>query len=258
MKRLDFNCFSGNWPFHKVRYNTLEKLAELHHRVKIEGGFVSSLEAIFYQDPYEAEKSLAKEIEGTEYMQAMVLNPMLPAWKDDLARAVKELNIKAVRLMPGFHNYRLTDAVMDEVADALRSYRLPLIITLRMEDERITWMFHPKTVDLNDVIAFLGKYDDIPTIVANIRCHQVEALYSLFERRLNLFIDVSGFKDGLFPVEKAWQSPAQGHIVYGSLAPIFELQSTVLNVDAADIGPDAKEEIFGGDLFLALISANDK
>ena len=258
MKRMDFNFFSGNWPFHKVRYNTLQKVSELHKRVNIEGGIVSSLEAIFYQDPYEAEKALAKEIKGTSYMQAMVLNPMLPGWKYDLERAVSELSVKAVRLMPGFHGYRLTDAVMDEVADALRLYKLPLIITLRMEDERVTWMFHPKTVDMNDVIAFLEKNDDIVTLVSNIRLHQIAALNDLFEKRYNLFVDTSGLKDSLFTMELVWQSPARNHVVYGSLAPIFELQSTSLLVDAADIDPDAKEEIFGGDIFLALLNAHNE
>ena len=47
MKRIDFNCFSGNWPFHKVRYNTVEKIAQLHQRCGVEGGFISACEAIF-------------------------------------------------------------------------------------------------------------------------------------------------------------------------------------------------------------------
>jgi len=253
MKRLDFNCFTGNWPFHKVRYNTVAKITELHKRVNIEGGIISSLEAIFYQDPYEAEKALAKELKGTSYMHAMILNPMLPGWKDDLARAQKELDIKAIRLMPGFHNYLLTDAVMDEVADAVRACKLPLIITLRMEDERTTWMFHPKTVDMNDVVAFLEKNPDIITIVANIRFHQLAALEDQFNKRFNLFVDISGFKDGLFTMEKAWQSTARDHLIYGSLAPIFELQSTSILLDAADIGPDAKETIFSGNGLLELM-----
>jgi len=253
MKKMDFNCLSGNWPFHKIRYNTVEKIRELHNRVGIEGGFISSCEAIFYQEPYEAEKSLAKELKGTPYMQALVLNPTLPGWKDDLDRAVSELSIKAVRLLPGFHNYLLTDPVMDEVANALRTYKLPLIITLRIEDERCTWMFHPKAVDMNDVIAFLEKNEDIITIVANIRFHQLDALEEQFNKRFNLFVDISGFKDGLFTMEKAYQSSARDHLIYGSMAPLFEMQATTLLLDAADIGFDAKEDIYSGNGLMDLM-----
>ena len=62
MEHMDFNCFTGNWPFYRVRYNTVEKLAQLHSRIGITGGYISALEAIFYQDPYEAELALAKEL----------------------------------------------------------------------------------------------------------------------------------------------------------------------------------------------------
>ena len=97
---------------------------EKHRSCGIEGGFVSALESIFYQDPYEAEVLLAEAVKGTAYRHAMILNPTLPGWKDDLARAVRELDIKAVRLVPGFHGYKLTDAVMDEVTSLLVQYDL--------------------------------------------------------------------------------------------------------------------------------------
>ncbi len=253
MKKLDFNCFCGNWPFNKVRYNTFKKLSELHSRLGIEGGFVSSCEAIFYQDPYEAEKDLAASIKGTNYMQAQIINPKLPGWKDDLNRGVNELSIKAVRLMPGFHDYLLTDDIMDELIEALREYKLPMIITLRMKDERSTWMIHPRTIELSELCSFLEKTEDIITIVANIRTAQTTALHDQFNKRFNLFVDTSGLKDGKFPIESIWQSPTREHLIYGSLAPILEPHSTALLVDAADIGSDAKETIYSGNGIMELL-----
>ena len=64
MAKVDFNCYVGNWPFHRIRNNTLEDLKKLHKKVGIDYGYVSALEAIFYHDPYEADALLAKEIEG--------------------------------------------------------------------------------------------------------------------------------------------------------------------------------------------------
>ena len=244
MKRMDYNCFTGNWPFHKIRCNTIEKLAALHRNAGIEVGVISSLEAIFYQDPYEAEKALAAEIAGTGYLQAMVLNPALPGWREDLQRAVKELNIKAVRLLPGFHDYRLTDPVMEEVAAALRRYHLPLLITLRLEDARTTWMFHPKSVELPELSAFLAQHRELPTLIANIQMHEIAALNDLWEQRTNLFFDTSGLKDGLFAIERLWETPARGHLVYGSLAPLFEMQSTLLTVEKAQLPAADRAGIF--------------
>lgn len=253
MNRIDYNCFTGNWPFHKVRCNTIAKLSALHHRVGIENGIVSSLEAIFYQDPYEAEKALAVEIAGTGYVQAFVCNPTLPGWREDLRRAVKELSIRAVRLLPGFHGYRLTDSLMEEVAAVLRAYSLPLILTLRLEDVRVTWMCHPQAVELQDVAAFLSKYPDIPTMVANIQKYELPALYGLLTQRDNLFLDTSGLKDGLFIMEQLHETPVKGHLVYGSLAPLFELQSTALLVEKAQIAETDREQIFNNHFLNTLL-----
>lgn len=252
MKRLDFSCFSGNWPFHKVRYNTVAKIAELHKRCGIEGGLISSCEAIFYQDPYEAEVSLARELEGTGYRQAMVLNPTLPGWKDDLRRAVEQLGIKAIRLVPGYHGYLLTDAVMDEVSGALQQYKLPLIITLRTEDARTAWMLMPRTIPMDEVKAYLEKNPDIPTLIANIRVNEVASLAELFKVRENLFIDTSGFMKGLFPVDDAYPM-VKGQMVFGSNAPLSEMQSISFLVDHAAISSAQKEAIYSGEGFLRYI-----
>lgn len=254
MKRLDFNGFSGNWPFFKVRYNTVEKIARLHARCGITGGFISSLEAIFYQDPYEAELELARQLHGTAYLHAMVLNPRLPGWKDDVKRAVRQLNIKAVRLVPGFQGYALSDPVMEEVSACLREYKLPLIITLRMRDERTMWMLQPANVEIGELTAYLDKNPDIPTLLTHIRAAEVEKLSPQLTARENLFVDISGFKDGLFVLDRMWSdTAAKGHIVYGSGAPLMEMQATTLQIDTAELPEEAKAEIFGGEKLLAYL-----
>lgn len=254
MKRLDFNGFAGNWPFFKVRNNTVEKLAQLHAHCGITGGFVSSLEAIFYQDPYEAELALARQLKGTPYLHAMTLNPMLPGWKDDLKRGVKQLNIKAVRLVPGFQGYTLADPVLEEVAADLQVYGLPVILTLRMRDERTMWMIQPDNVSVEALQGFLDKYPDIPTVVTHIRAAEAEKLAPQFAARENLFVDISGFKDGLFVLDRmATESAARGHLVYGSGAPLMEMQATTLQIDTAQIPEETKAEIFGGEKLLAYL-----
>ena len=255
MKRMDFNCYCGNWPFFRTRCNTLQKLTELHRRCGITGGFVSSCEAIFYQDPYEAEEMLSKELAGTSYMHAMTLNPMLPSWKDDLKRAVEKLNIRAVRLMPGFHDYSLMNPVLESVCDALRAYRLPLLLTLRIRDERTSWIFSPKSVPLEDVAAFLDHNKDILTLLACARKAETIKLRAQFEGRCNLFTDVSGFKDGNFAVEAACEAIGREHIVYGSSAPLLELQSTTIIVEKANLDEYTRNDILSGTYLLTLLES---
>lgn len=253
MKRMDLNCYCGNWPFFHVRYNTVEKVAQLHSRCGIEGGLISSSEAIFYQDPYEAEVQLAKALEGTPYMHAMTLNPTIPGWKDDLARAVKDLNIKAVRLMPGFHNYTLQDPVLEQVCGALRNYRLPLILTLRIRDERTAWMFSPRKLETQEVAAFLDQNKDIVTLLACARVKEISQLKEQFTARDNLFADVSGCKDGNYVIETISNWIGSEHIVYGSSAPLLEMQATTIIVDRAKLPEETRARIFSGEAMLKLI-----
>lgn len=255
MKKMDFNCYCGNWPFYRVRYNTIEKLSALHARQSIEGGFVSAMEAIFYQDPYEAEKALAKDLEGTAYMQALILNPTLTGWKDDLRRAVKELNIKAVRLMPGFHNYTLADDCVQEACDAIREYQLPLLLTMRIRDERTAWIFSPRSLPIDEIAAFLDKNKDILTILACARSAEVAQLKAQFDARDNLFTEMSGFKDCPELSEVAALTVAKDRILYGSSAPLLEINSTTIMLERSLISDDDKENIFSGKYFLAQMNS---
>lgn len=251
MMRLDFNGFTGNWPFFKIRNNTVQKVALLHKRHGIEGGFMSALEAIFYQDPYEAELELSRQLEGTPYMHAMILNPTLPGWKDDLKRAVEKLHIKAVRIVPGFQGYALKDPVMDEVASALDQYNLPLIITMRMRDERTMFIIQPENIPVEDLREFLDKNPGIPTLITHIRAAETEKLSDQLVARENLFVDISGFKDGLFVLDHMVKDTAAcGHLVYGSGAPLMEMMATTLQIETGELEDEEKAQIFSGEKWM--------
>lgn len=251
MKRFDCNCFAGNWPFYKVRYNTVEKIRDLHERIGITGGFISACESIFYQDPYEAEADLAEKLKGTPYHQAMILNPTLPGWKADLKRGVEELNIKAVRLMPTYHKYALTDPVLKELADAVKAYDLPLLLTFRLRDERCMWMFQADFIDIGQVRTFLETYTDIPTLLTDASAYEMQQLADVFKKRTDLFADCSGLKDGLFAADRAYEVIGD-RLVYGSAAPLLEMQASFYNVTMSLIPEDAKPKILSGENFLAL------
>lgn len=251
MERFDCNCFTGNWPFYKVRYNTVEKVRALHSRIGITGGFISACEAIFYQDPYEAEVDLARELEGTPYYQAMILNPTLPGWQADLKRCVEQLHIKAVRLMPTYHKYALTDPVLDAVCQAVKSYDLPLLLTLRLRDERCMYMFQADFVNKDEVAAFLNKYRDVVTLLTDASAYELELMKDVFAERENLFADCSGLKDGLFAADKAYTAIGD-KLVYGSAAPLLEMQASFYTITMSLLSDDKKGEILSGEKFLAL------
>lgn len=256
MNPMDFSCFTGNWPFHKVRCNTVEALTRQHRRCGITGGYISAFEAIFYQDPYEVEKCLAEELAGTSYRHALVLNPTLPVWQADLHRAVEELQIQAVRLIPAYHGYSLTDPVMEQVMETLQAYNLPLILTYQLEDPRSAWMFRPRAVEPAELTAFLDNFPQVTTVLSNVRVSMLKYLAPQFQTRRNLFSDTAGFRSGMFPVEEAWPITG-GQLVFGTNAPLAPMASVYQIVDKAAVSGSIKDTIFSGTPFLKELKTHD-
>lgn len=247
----DFNAFVGTWPFHRIRRPSFADLRALHAESGIGGGFVSSLEAIFWNDPYEAELLLARELEGSDtYRHVMTVDPMLSGTEDALRRGRSDLGIAGVRLLPGFHGYTLDDPKLGRLWDFLRSEHLPLLLTVRMEDERVTHMFHPRTVPTEETEAFLRDVTGFPVLLCNVRDGELPDLRGAMFARPDVFSDACGFKNGLFPLDSLYENGLTERIVYGSLAPIFCLRSTFLAFETADIPRDEIARMLTGEAFL--------
>ena len=199
----------------------------------------------------EAELALAQQVKGTGYLHFMTVNPTLPGWRDDLKRAVQKLEIKGVRLVPGFQGYTLEDPCVAELCGCLREYGLPLILTLRMKDERTMYMLQPRSIPLEEIAAFLDRNRELPTLLTHIRAAEVEALLPQFAGRENVFADISGFKDGMFVLDRmVLETEAREHLVYGSGAPLMEMYATAMQIDTARIPEDRKEALFAGEKLL--------
>lgn len=251
MVGFDANCFSGNWPFFYVRENSVKKLQQQHNEYGIDGGFLSSLEAIFYQDPYEAEVQLAEQIRGTNYHHAMIVNPTLPAWEADLIRCVENLHIRGIRLLPAYHGYTLQDDILDRVIALTEKYNLQLILTLRMHDDRTSWMLTPASIPMEDVKAFSNRCGSIKLLITHIRTHEIAKLQNLGVCWQNIYVDTSGFKDGNNPIQNAIDADyLNGHILYGSGAPLLEMYATILQLTYADCDKQLRDRIFTGEALL--------
>ena len=161
MKRIDLNCFVGTWPFHYVRNRTFADIRRLHEANGIDYAYISSTEAIFYQDPYEADVRLAQELKGSAYQHVVTLNPMMPGSVDTLLREIEEFPVAGVRILPGIHDYPLLNAKLDAVYEVMCEHHLPLFLTLRMEDARITYLMQPQDIPLWDLSMFAAKYPNI-------------------------------------------------------------------------------------------------
>ena len=75
---LDAAAFCGHWPYYYLREGNLPQVLEKLKAYGIEGGLMSSLDACFYNDPWEADGLLTEALQGTTWGVAMSVNPNLP------------------------------------------------------------------------------------------------------------------------------------------------------------------------------------
>lgn len=248
MKKIDVSSFVGTWPFHKIDHCTFADLQNIHQKNGIEYGFVSSTNAIFYNDPYEAELELAKMLKGTKYRQVMTVNPRLPAWREDICRGVESMGIVAVRIHPGYHGYELGDDCVKELMNTLQEYSLPLFLTSRMEDERITYLLHAREVHWSEVGAFLEKYPNQPIMLSNFRLNEMRAIAQIIQNHPQVFMDSSGLKDAIFALETVRDEyHLENRLVFGSLSTVSCFESMYLAIRTADATEELKNRIFTGE-----------
>ncbi|RAV20856.1 amidohydrolase family protein [Paenibacillus contaminans] len=242
---IDVNCLLGHWPFRKLYKNTLRDLQEVHAANGIQEGYVSSLNSIFYNDCFEGDEELHEMIKGSSYHHVQTIDPAMPGFSEDIDEGVRRFSSKALRIYPTFHGYSLQDPDMKLLCVKAKEHRLPLMITIRMEDERLNHIFAPSVLAMAELELFLQENPEIDVILLNIRYAELQALKETIQTRGNVYFDASGLKDQMFVVEKLLQDFDKEHLLYGSQHPLYCLKSTLLLVQLAEIDEESKKAILG-------------
>lgn len=155
---IDVNAYLGHFAFRRLRYNTADGLLRLMDRKGIERAVVSSAASITYRNAQSGNEEIAAEIRGhrDRLVPFAVLNPAYAGWKEDLEICAHEFGMQGLRLYPNWHNYRLTDAVCQDMVHDASERGLLLAIPIRVEDRRQ----HSWLVDVPDV-----SHDEIAALV---------------------------------------------------------------------------------------------
>lgn len=146
---IDVNAYLGHYAFRQLRHNTAEGLLRWMDQKGIERALVSSAAAITYRNAQAGNEEVAAEIRrhSDRLSGCAVINPAYAGWKDDWRICREEFGMKALRLYPRWHHYRLTDEACGELIRMAAGAGMPVTIPLRVEDRRQqSWL-----VDVPDV-----------------------------------------------------------------------------------------------------------
>jgi hypothetical protein len=159
MNYFDANTWIGRWPFSFADSHTPRSLVAHLERYGINRALVSPIDAVFAPAPQPANRALLAATRGLRGLAPVpVINPALAGWREDLAEVAKDARVRAVRLLPNYHDYRLNAPAVGELAAELRRRGLRLIVQVRLIDERHEYHgMTIKPVPVADLTALLRR-----------------------------------------------------------------------------------------------------
>lgn len=190
MNFFDATTWIGRWPFSFAPAHTPRSLAAHLKRHGISRALVSPLDAVFAPAPQPANREL---LASTRTLRALlpvpIINPALATWRDDLAEITADRRVRAVRLLPNYHNYPLRAPDVDELIAALAPHRLRLIVQMQLIDARHEHhALTIKPVPAADLAELLRRYHTLPVLASGLLRLD---LVKLARRHANLLADLS-------------------------------------------------------------------
>ncbi len=160
---IDLNCYLGHYAFRQLRYNTADALLKWMDEKGIDRAVVSSAAAITFRNVQPANEELAKETAPhlDRLIPFAVLNPAYAGWTDDLTACRESLGMKGVRLHPGWHGYKASDACCDELVHAAAERGMPISLPIRVEDNRQRhWLVDVPDEPLGEIVKLVQGRPD--------------------------------------------------------------------------------------------------
>ncbi len=244
MDLVDANATTGPWPFRRLPGETPGRLWQRLARYGVRQALVASNRAVLYKDCGVANNLLARALRryaGRLYMVATV-NPGFPGWAKDAEEALA-LGALAVRLLPGYHDYRLANSIARSYLHFAKERQVRTVVPFRLEDERHHhWLCRVPPVPVQDVANFVDQAES-PVLVTNGRIGDLRQLHELVGERENLYVDLSYVNGPDGAVEELVERFGVRHVLFGTWAPFLYVFPKVEQLRVADLDEDSRRRI---------------
>lgn len=229
---FDANAMLGRWPTEKLAFYQVEDLVKRMDYVGIKKALVYHSLAQLY-DPMSGNKILMEEIKNYRQLYGcwVLVPPFTPeiGTVDEIMAEMKENNIRAIRLCPKEHGFKLTPWNTGELLTALEQKRIPVLID-------------GDQVELGNIQSLCETYPQLPVVLTRSGYRGIRMLYALLAQYENFYLEISSFLlyRGL---EEVVEKFGAQRILFGTGMPIQDPAGAVTKLRYADIGEEAKEMI---------------
>ena len=238
---IDTNANLGPWPFTPVPDRPARAFAAHLAANGIRRALVSHLGAVFLPDPMPANRQLFAAVRRTPALLPVpILNPALRTWPEQLAECRAAAPLRAVKLLPNYHNYTLRAAHLTEFMAALAAAKLRLVLNVRLEDERHKYFaMRLKGVPVKQLAQFLERFPKHHVLFTGIYKGEVEQLAPKHE---NFSVEIS-FCETTNCLELMLPKFPARRLMLGTCTPLLSTRGEVDKLRGAHIPARAKELI---------------
>jgi hypothetical protein len=250
---FDCNASLGNYALRQLRHNTADGLLALMDRKRIDRALVGSAEAITLLDAHSGNEMLSRAIgsHGDRLVPCAVLNPAYAGWEVDLRHCAENLGMVALKLLPHWHGYKLTDACCGEIIAAATELSLPILLPVRVQDGRqLGWLFDVPDLSLADIAATIRAHPAARFVILegigiahSALATERESLpdnYWVEMSRMAVFIGKE--------IQALVAALGAQRVLFGSGMPLKYVDPALLKLKHLDVSPTEKSAILGGNL----------
>lgn len=246
MNYFDASTWIGKWPFAFVDSHTPRTLAAHLRSHGIRRALVSPLDAVFAPAPGPANAELLSASRGvTGLVPVPVINPALANWREELDTALSDARVRAIRVLPAYHGFRLRGREVDAFAGEVACRRVCLIVQVRLIDERHE--FHAmnlKPVKVADVIAFAERHPRLRLMASGfLRSEMLDAVRG----GAGCAFDLS-FGEWHETIRHLLEKIPLRQLVFASHTPFLITAAARAKLDASGIGEKKLAAIASGNL----------
>lgn len=178
MNCFDASTWIGRWPFAFVDAHTPRSLVAHLKSHGIRRALVSPLDAVFAPAPGPANDALLRATEATrELVPVPVINPALADWRDELAAVATDARVRAIRLLPSYHGYKLRGPAVNDFAEEAVRRRLRVVVQVRLIDERHEYhAMNIKPVRPADIGVWMRRHSKLRVLASGLLASEVLGL----------------------------------------------------------------------------------
>jgi predicted TIM-barrel fold metal-dependent hydrolase len=198
--------------------------------------WVSSFDGMLHKDIGGVNARLAETCRRIPLFEPFgTVNLSLPRWEADVEACATQHRMRGLRLMPGYHGYKLDDARFAELLRLATSHRLALQISVSLEDERTqSPLMRVPPVDIAPLPRILEAAPGARVMILNWPHVAAGKPVLLTLQNTSAFLDMA-MLEGIAGIETTLEEFPVERLCFGSYAPVFYFESAKLKLRESEL-----------------------